>query len=52
MDFQLNFILKKMKLQPILNKNSPWSHTESEFDMLGVSGKLMKYAVHLSRRKK
>jgi hypothetical protein len=39
-----------MNLQPILNKNSPWAHTESEFDALG--GKLVEYVVPLLKRKK
>jgi hypothetical protein len=34
---------------PIFNKNSPWAHTESEFDVLGVHGKLVKYVVHLCK---
>jgi hypothetical protein len=33
------------------NKNSPRAHTESELGMLGVHGKLVKYVVHLSKRK-
>jgi hypothetical protein len=41
----------KMSLVPIFNKNSPWAHTQSELDMLGVHGKLVKYIVHSSRRK-
>jgi hypothetical protein len=41
-----------MSLIPIFNKNSPWAHTESEFDVLGVHGKLVKYVVHSSKRKK
>jgi hypothetical protein len=40
-----------MNLQPILNKNSPWTHVESEFDMLGNVGKFVIYVVHLSKRK-
>jgi hypothetical protein len=40
-----------MNLKPILNKTSSWVHTESEFDVLGVPRKLVKYVVHLSRRK-
>jgi hypothetical protein len=43
---------RKMDLQPILNKNSPQAHMELEFDMLGIAGKLVKYVVHLSKRKK
>jgi hypothetical protein len=40
----------KMSLIPIFNnKNSPRAHTESELDMLGVHGKLVKYLVHLSK---
>jgi hypothetical protein len=42
----------KMSLIPVFNKNSPQAHTESEFDVLGVHGKLVKYVVHLSKRKK
>jgi hypothetical protein len=30
----------KMSLIPIFNKNLPWAHIESEFDVLGVHGKL------------
>jgi hypothetical protein len=41
----------KMSLILVFNKNSPWAHTESEFDMLGVYGKLVKYAIHLCKRK-
>jgi hypothetical protein len=41
----------KMSLKPVFNKNLPWVHTESELDMLGVHGKLVKYVVHLSKRK-
>jgi hypothetical protein len=41
----------KMSLIPIFNKNSPRDHTELEFDVLGVHGKLVKYVVHLSKRK-
>jgi hypothetical protein len=35
-----------MNLQPILNKNSPWTHMGSEFDVPDVAEKLMKYVVH------
>jgi hypothetical protein len=42
----------KMSLMPIFNKNLPWAHTESEFDVLGVHGKLVKYVVHSFKRKK
>jgi hypothetical protein len=41
----------KMSLIPIFNKNSPQAHTKSELDVLGVHGKLVKYVVHLSKRK-
>jgi hypothetical protein len=41
----------KMKLIPVLNKTSPWAHTKSELNELGVSGKLVKYVVHLFKRK-
>jgi hypothetical protein len=41
----------KMNLILVFNKNSPQAHTESEFDMLGVHGKLVKYVVHSSKRK-
>jgi hypothetical protein len=40
----------KMNLKPILNKNSPWADTKSEFGMLGVPGKLVKYVAHQSKR--
>jgi hypothetical protein len=41
----------KTSLIPVFNKNSPPSHTESELDVLGVHGKLVKYVVHSSKRK-
>jgi hypothetical protein len=41
----------KMSLILVFNKNSPHAHTESELDVLGVHGKLVKYVVHLSKRK-
>jgi hypothetical protein len=40
-----------MSLILVLNKNSPRAHTESELDVLGVHGKLVKYVVHSSKRK-
>jgi hypothetical protein len=40
----------KMNLEPILNKNSPWTHMKLELDVLGVARKLVNY-VHLSKRK-
>jgi hypothetical protein len=42
---------RKMNLKPFLNKTSPWSHMESEFDVLGVPGRLVKYVIHLFKRK-
>jgi hypothetical protein len=42
---------RKMNLQPILNKNSPWTHIELEFDVFGVARKLVKYVVHSSTKK-
>jgi hypothetical protein len=42
---------RKMSLIPVFNKTSLWAHTELEFDVLGVHGKLVKYVVHLSKRK-
>jgi hypothetical protein len=41
----------KMSLIIDFNKNSPWAHTESELDVLGIHGKLVKYVVHSSKRK-
>jgi hypothetical protein len=41
----------KMNLKPILNKTSPWAHTKLKFDVLGVLGKLVKFVVHLFKRK-
>jgi hypothetical protein len=41
----------KINLIPIFNKTSPQAYTESELDVLGVYGKLMKYVVHSSKRK-
>jgi hypothetical protein len=40
----------KISLIPIFNKNLPQAHTKSEFDVLGVHGKLVKYVVHSSKR--
>jgi hypothetical protein len=36
----------------VFNKTSPRAHTESELDMLGVHGKLVKYVVRSFKRKK
>jgi hypothetical protein len=41
---------RKMNLQPILNKNSPWAHMKSKLDVFGVVGKLVKYVVYLSKK--
>jgi hypothetical protein len=32
-----------MNLKPILNKTSPWTHMESELNVLGVARKLVEY---------
>jgi hypothetical protein len=42
---------KRMSLISIFNKTSPWAHTKSELDVLGIHGKLVKYVVHSSKRK-
>jgi hypothetical protein len=42
----------KLSLIPVFNKNLPWAHTKLELDVLGIHGKLMKYVVHSSKRKK
>jgi hypothetical protein len=34
-----------------LNKTSPRAHMELELDVLGIPGKLVKYVVHLCKRK-
>jgi hypothetical protein len=41
-----------MSLILVFNKNSPRTHTASELGVLGVRGKLVKYVVHSSKRKK
>jgi hypothetical protein len=41
----------KMSLIIVFNKNSPHAHMELELGMLGVHGKLVKYVVHLFKRK-
>jgi hypothetical protein len=41
-----------MNLKPILNKTSPRVHIESEFDMLGVPEKLVKYVVQKKNLRK
>jgi hypothetical protein len=42
----------KMCIIPVFNKNSPWAHTESELDVLGIYRNLVKYVVHSTKRKK
>jgi hypothetical protein len=42
---------RKMMLKPFLNKTSPQAHMESELDVLGIPIKLVKYVVHLFKRK-
>jgi hypothetical protein len=42
---------RKMRLIPVFNKILPWAHTKLELDVLGVHKKLVKYVVHLSKRK-
>jgi hypothetical protein len=42
----------KISLIPVFNKTSSRAHTESELDVLGVHGKLVKYVVYSSKRKK
>jgi hypothetical protein len=37
---------RNMNLILVFNKNLPWAHIESEFDVLGVHRKLVKYVVH------
>jgi hypothetical protein len=39
-----------MSLIPVFNKNLPQAHMESELDVLGVHGKLVKYVVHSPKR--
>jgi hypothetical protein len=40
-----------MSLIPIFNKNLPRAHSELEFDVLGVHGKLVKYVVSRPKEK-
>jgi hypothetical protein len=42
---------RKMNLIPVFNKNLPRAQMESEFDVLGVHRNLVKYVVHLFKRK-
>jgi hypothetical protein len=42
----------EMNLKLVLKKTSPQVHMESELEILGVLGKLVKYIVHLFKRKK
>jgi hypothetical protein len=41
----------KISLILVFNKNSPRAHTKLELGVLGIHGKLVKYVVHLSKRK-
>jgi hypothetical protein len=41
----------KMSFIPVFNTTSSWAHTETELDVFGVYRKLVKYVVHLSKRK-
>jgi hypothetical protein len=41
----------EMSLILVFNKNSPRAHMESEKDVLGIHGKLVKYIVHCFKRK-
>jgi hypothetical protein len=41
----------KMSLILVFNKNLPQAHMESELDVLGVHGKLVKHVVHSFKRK-
>jgi hypothetical protein len=40
-----------MNLKPVLNKTLLWAHTKLKLDVLCVPKKLVKYAVHSSKRK-
>jgi hypothetical protein len=40
-----------MNLILVLNKTSPWAHTESELDVLNVPGKLVKYVENKLKNK-
>jgi hypothetical protein len=42
----------KMNFKPILNKTSPWAHTELELDVLGVPRKLVKYSLMQKKKLK
>jgi hypothetical protein len=42
---------RKINLIPVLNKTSPQAHIELELEVLGYPRKLVKYIVHLSKRK-
>jgi hypothetical protein len=43
---------REMNLIPVFSKTSPQAYMESKLDVLDVLGKLVKYVVHLSKRKK
>jgi hypothetical protein len=41
---------RKMDLQLILNKSSPWAHTNLEFNVVDIAKKLVKYVVYLFQK--
>jgi hypothetical protein len=41
----------KNELNTFFNRNSPRAHTESELGVLDIHEKLVKYVVHLFKRK-
>jgi hypothetical protein len=41
-----------MNLEPILNKNPLGAQMESKLDVLGIAKKLVKFVIHLLKRKK
>jgi hypothetical protein len=43
--------LKKIILQGLLNKNSPWAHIESELSVFDVAGKLGENLTHACKKK-
>jgi hypothetical protein len=42
--------IRKMSSILVFNKKSPRAHAQSDFDVLGVHGKLVKYAIASSGR--
>jgi hypothetical protein len=43
--------MRNMSSELVFNKKSPEAHTKSDFDVLGVHGKLVKYVVPSTKRK-